>query len=86
MSVQYQDFTAVAPAQIDSLFALKTNSLVGKLTDLANEADINEGITNEMMIASRREQKIRSLRIEFGFDPDDAPVAHLYPIGALARI
>lgn len=86
MSVQFQDFTALAPTQIDSLFALQSNSLVNKLADLVNETDDNDVITNDMMIASQREQNIRKLRIEFGFDPDDKPIAHLYPVGTLAGL
>lgn len=88
MSIQNLDLTysaresnAIANVPGDDYQILLSGivQLLGRLKDMSASEVIDES-----RIEEQRSQKIRELRAEFGFAPDDEPVAHLRPFGAIA--
>ena len=53
--------------------------MLGKLNDISASQNIDDS-----RIEDQRSWDVGALRSEFGFAPDDEPVAHLRPLSALA--
>ena len=53
--------------------------MLGKLNDISTSQNVDES-----RIEDQRSSDVRELRSEFGFAPDDEPVAHLKPLSAMA--
>ena len=53
--------------------------MLGKLNDISESQNIDDSL-----IEDQRSWDIRELRSEFGFAPDDEPVAHLRPLSEMA--
>lgn len=80
MSFQFPEFAA-APEQ-SSLTAVQSSlektELSMRLTSLMGE--LRDVISEVRETGSSHIDRTRALRVEFGFDPDDAPTAHLRPL------
>ena len=53
--------------------------MLGKLNDISASQNFDDS-----RIEGKRSWDVRELRSEFGFAPDDEPVAHLRPLSAMA--
>ena len=88
MTIQHLDLTHAARGSDTTTgisspdYQILLNGIVqmlGKLNDISASQNIDES-----RIEDRRPWDVRELRSEFGFAPDDEPVAHLRPLSAMA--
>jgi hypothetical protein len=80
MSIQHRDL-ANAAKQLNMPAGLETGNMA-LISQLANliEGFAPADLTDSQSATNEREEQIRNMRVEFGFAPDDAPVAHLHPL------
>ena len=82
MSIQHRDLAnAAKELNLSNRFDSDKLTLISQLATLIE--DLAPPSRNEHdLAADQREEQIRKLRMEFGFAPDDAPVAHLHPLAS----
>jgi hypothetical protein len=79
MSIQHREFASVPKlsARTEAPVALTNLGILCSLPGLIEELDglVAGGRQGDI----DQEEQIRNLRVEFGFEPDDVPTAHLRP-------